>query len=332
MNLAPRLAILALAAQLGLSTAARAEAGFDVVALGALGGIQDGNLSAWLIHPHDDTRAVTCDAGSLVSGLKAAEAGGGFSGLSVPAGAGLSRVGYVLTDRIKGYLVSHAHLDHVAGLLVASPDDSAKPVYALPSVNAALSETYFNWLAWPNFADRGKAPQLKKYALTDLAPKTPTPLPNTAMTVTAYPLSHGGVESTAFLLRSGSDSILCFGDTGPDDVEKSQRLRDIWTALGDDLRLKRLKAIIIESSYTSDRPDNSLFGHLTPKWVLQGLRDLDRAAGGQAIRGLPVIISHIKFSLTDEQPQRKMLAELEAGNDIGVKFIVPVQGERWHFK
>ena len=327
-----RIAILALVAQLGLTPAVRAENGFDVVALGALGGIQDGNLSSWLVHPHGDPRAVTCDAGSLVNGLKVAEARGSFSGLSLPADSKLSRVGYVLTDLIKGYLVSHAHLDHVAGLLVASPDDSPKPVYALASVNAALSETYFNWLAWPNFTDRGKAPQLKKYPLTDLAPATPTPLRNTSMTVTAYPLSHGGVESTAFLIESGPDALLCFGDTGPDEVEKSQRLREIWAAVAEKLRLKRLKAIVIESSYTSDRPDNALFGHLTPKWVLQGLRDLNRAAGGQAIRGLPVIISHIKFSLTDEQPQRKMLAELEAANDIGVNFIVPAQGERWHFK
>ena len=70
-------------------------------------------------------------------------------------------------------------------------------------------DSYFNWLAWPNFTDRGKAPQLKKYPLTDLAPATPTPLRNTSMTVTAYPLSHGGVESTAFLIESGPDALLC---------------------------------------------------------------------------------------------------------------------------
>ena len=75
----------------------------------------------------------------------------------------------MLTTRIKGYLISHAHLDHVAGLIIASPDDSKKPIYALPSVAADLADTYFNWKAWPNFTDRGKAPQLKKYALSDLA-------------------------------------------------------------------------------------------------------------------------------------------------------------------
>ncbi len=198
-----RLAVVVLAAAAFLPGAPKASAadGFDLVALGALGGIEDGNLSAWLIHPHDDDRAVTCDAGTLVNGLRVADEKGAFDGITVPADAALSRVGYVLTTRIKGYLISHAHLDHVAGLAIASPDDSKKPIYVLPSVGADLIETYFNWKAWPNFTDRGKAPQLKKYALSDLAPGVTTPLKDTAMTVTAFPLSHGGVEFDGFPAR-----------------------------------------------------------------------------------------------------------------------------------
>ena len=182
-----------LAAGLSLPAAARAAEGFDVVALGALGGIQDGNLSATLIHPHGDDRAVTCDAGALVNGLRVAEEKGAFAAITVPADSPQSRVGYVLTSVIKGYMISHAHLDHVAGLIVASPDDSKKPIYALPSVATDLVETYFNWKAWPNFTDRGKAPQLKKYALEELKPGVATPIKDTAMTVTAFPLSHGGM-------------------------------------------------------------------------------------------------------------------------------------------
>ena len=73
-------AMLVVAAiQLGHSRA-RAADGFDVVALGALGGIEDGNLSAWLVHPHGDDRAVTCDAGTLVNGLRVAEEKGAFDG------------------------------------------------------------------------------------------------------------------------------------------------------------------------------------------------------------------------------------------------------------
>ncbi|MBN9087529.1 MAG: 3',5'-cyclic-nucleotide phosphodiesterase [Reyranella sp.] len=326
---------LAAALAVGLSIAgpARAADGFDVVALGALGGIQDGNLSAWLIHPHDDTRAVTFDAGTLVNGLRAAEEKGTLDSLKVPTDTPLSRAGYVLTDRIKGYLVSHAHLDHVAGLVIASPDDGKKPIYVLPSVGAALAETYFNWTAWPNFTDRGKAPQLKKYPIVELAPGAALPLQDTKMTVTAFPLAHGGVESTAFLVECDGDAILYFGDTGPDPVEKTTKMHEVWKAVADKARQRKLKAILIESSYTSDRPDAQLFGHLTPKWIMQSLHELDALAGGNSVlKDLPVVITHIKYALTREQPQAKMRDELTAANDLGVRFLIPQQGMRWHFR
>ena len=115
-------------------------------------------------------------------------------------------------------------------------------------------------------------------------------------------------------------------------MQKGTHLHDVWTAVAERVKQKRLKAIVIESSYTSDRPDNLLFGHLTPRWLLDSLRDLDRQAGGNALKGLPVVVSHIKYSLTKEQPQKQMLQELEAGNDLGVRFVIPEQGTRWHFK
>jgi len=305
--------------------------GFDLVVLGVFGGIQDGNLTATLINPHGDDRAVTCDAGTLVNGLRVAEENGALAEIAVPGDAGQSRIGHVLTALIKGYLVTHAHLDHVAGLIVASPDDRQKPIYALPSVAADLTDTYFNWRAWPNFTDRGKLPQLKKYTLRELQPGVATPIRDTAMTVTAFPLSHGRVESTAFLLESGGDGLLCIGDTGPDAVEKGTRLGDLWAAVAERTKQKRLKAIVIEASYTNDRPDGLLFGHLTPRWVLTELRELDKRAGGSALQGLPVMVNHIKYSLTREQLQRQLLQELEAGNDLGVHFVIPEQGSRWHF-
>jgi 3',5'-cyclic-nucleotide phosphodiesterase len=150
--------------------------------------------------------------------------------------------------------------------------------------------------------------------------------------VTAFPLAHGGVESTAFLIEADGDAILYFGDTGPDAVEKGTRMRDVWTAVADRVKQRKLKAILIECSYTSDRPDAQLFGHLTPRWIMASLRELDQLAGGKALEGLPVVITHIKYALTREQPQAKMLEELTAANDLGVRFVIPQQGTRWHFK
>ncbi len=312
--------------------AALSQQGFDVIVLGASGGIQDGNLSSYLIRPHGDRNAVACDAGSLVNGLKVAQEKGAFSDVRLPDGSSDSVVGHVLKNEIKGYLISHAHLDHVQGLVIASPDDSEKTIYSLPSISTEIERNYFNWRVWPNMLDRGQQPQLKKYHLEDLKYGEPTAVAGTRMTVTPFPLNHAGTESTAFLIESGGDAILCFGDTGPDEVQKTTNMEDIWKAVADRVRQRKLKAIILETSYTSDRPDHLLFGHMTPKWIHSTLRALDQAAGGNALKGMPLIVSHIKYSLTGEQPQEAILKELEADNDLGVRFLIPEQGAQYHFR
>jgi 3',5'-cyclic-nucleotide phosphodiesterase len=315
-----------------ITSPAQAGPGFDVITLGARGGIEAGNLTAFMISPVGDGRAVTCDAGSLVNGLRVADEKGVFDAVAVPADSPFTRVGYVLTEQIKGYLISHAHLDHVAGLVIASPDDAKKPIYGLPSVLEDIQGTYFNWEAWPNFGPGGKEPQLKKYELTALAPGEPRDLSGTAMQVTAYPLSHGGVESTAFLIESRDDALLCFGDTGPDEIEKATNMHDIWVAVADRVKQKQLKAIIIETSYANAQPDKSLFGHLTPEWLQKSLGGLETLAGAGSLKDLPVVISHVKYSLKKgELPTQTILGELEGGNTLGVKYLIPEQGMNWRF-
>ena len=305
--------------------------GFDVIALGATGGMQDGNLSAFLIQPHGDNRAVTCDAGSIVNGLRVADEKGSLDTITVPEDSEYNRIGYVLTDVIKGYMISHAHLDHVAGMIISSPDDSAKPIYSLESVLDTVEATHFNWQAWPNFGDEGAAP-LNKYDYMILTPGEAQPLANTAMQVTAFPLDHDAMESTAFLIESGDDALLCLGDTGPDSVEETDNLLRIWQAVAEKAKNGSLKAIIMESSYTSDRPDDLLFGHLTPKYVMQELHVLADLAGEGSLEGLPVIISHVKYSIKKgDSPQDTVMQELNAANDLGLEFIMPEQGMKWHF-
>ena len=168
--------------------------GFDVIVLGALGGIQDGNLSSYLIRPHGDRNAIACDAGSLVNGLKVAQDKGVFRDVKAPENSIDSVIGHVLKNEIKGYLISHAHLDHVQGLVIVSPDDSNKTIYSLPSVSAEIEQNYFNWKAWPNMLDRGQQPQLKKYHVEDLKPGEAKELTGTRMTATPFPLNHGGAR------------------------------------------------------------------------------------------------------------------------------------------
>ena len=308
-----------LLAGLGVGPVRAQRPAFAVVPLGVKGGLAEGNLSAYLVAAAGSPAYVSLDAGSLRPGLERAVATGALTG---PVAA-------LLRDSIKGYCLSHAHLDHVAGLLLNAPDDAPKPIYGLPACLATLQNDYLNWRAWPNFGNGGAAPALGQYTLRALVPGQPTPLAGTPLSVQAYPLSHGRpYQSTAFLVRNGDKYLLYLGDTGADSVEQVHCLRDLWRAVAPLLRQGQLRAIFIEASYPNAQPPARLFGHLTPALLLQELGALGQLAGPAALRGLPVVITHLKPTAANEALIRQQLA---AGNALGVRLVFPVQGERLAF-
>lgn len=336
-----RVAIAALAATL-VATAALASSAaeervpakpaFDLVVLGAAGGLAEDDLSAFLLFPIGGDAGVALDAGTLHAGIRAALRSGALAGLPLREDGALTPEGQVLREHVKAYLISHAHLDHVAGLILSSTDDAPKPILALPDSLAVLREHVFNWRLWPNFASDGTPPALSRYTLTPLRGGESQAIPDTSFRVTAFPLSHAGSASTAFLVESGGQSILYLGDTGPDVVEGAGRLRALWTHVAPLVRARTLHAILVEASYPSERADEKLYGHLTPRWVNAELGVLASLVGGDAadaLRGLPVVITHVKPTLErGEDPRARIARELREANPHGVRFIVATQGAK----
>lgn len=148
-----------------------------------------------------------------------------------------------------------------------------------------------------------------------------------------YPLSHDRYPSSMLLISNGSEFFAYFGDTGPDKVEQSRDLDTVWRALGPLVEQKKLKGMIIETSYPNGVEDKHLYGHLTPAWLLKELKNLTQYSGGKgSLNGLPVVISHIKPSLKQGEDARAAIAQqLAQGNDLGVKFILMAQGDRQTF-
>jgi cAMP phosphodiesterase len=316
---AVRVAWLLAATYLLLLRPALAQPAFTVVPLGVQGGLSEGNLSAYLVAAEGDADYVCLDAGSLYTGVEKAIARRALPGPAAEA----------IRSRIKGYLISHAHLDHVAGLLLNAPDDALKPIYALPGCLATLQNDYFNWRAWPNFGPGGTPPALGKYQLQPLAIGQELPLANTALHATAYALSHGRpFQSAAFLVRSGRHYLLYLGDTGADAVEQTQNLRAVWQAVAPMLQAGQLRGIFMEASYPNQQPDKQLFGHLTPRLFWQEMAVLAQLAGPGTLRGLPVVVTHLKPTADHEATIRR---ELAAGNTLSVRLIFPVQGEQLAF-
>ncbi len=306
---------------------------FEIVALGVNGGVVDGNITSYLIRNTKEENYLALDAGSLLPGVEKAIQLGNFKNLKNSEGSTLTLEGYIFKNLIKGYFISHAHLDHVAGLVVSSTDDSKKNIYAINSVVNILSKDYFNWRVWPNFTDSGEGFKLGKYSYKTLEIGKEIPIEGTSLYGTAYPLSHSNYESSMFLVRSDKDYFAFFGDTGADVVEKSNNLDQIWKVLGEKIKEKSLKGIIIEVSYPNGIEDKNLFGHLTPDWLLKELKNLEKYGGGnKSLSGLNVIISHVKPSLDKNKDTRAIiLKQLQDSNNIGVNFIMLNQGENIKF-
>ncbi|MGN7808941.1 MBL fold metallo-hydrolase [Flavobacterium sp. 22076] len=289
---------------------------FQVVPLGIKGGIDEKNLSAYLLAPSNSKDFICLDAGTINAGIEKAIDNKVFK----------VSTSEVLKKYIKGYLISHAHLDHVSGLIINSPADSSKTVYATEKCMEMMENHYFNDQTWANFGDKGPGFPLKKYHFQTLNLGEETPLSNTTMSVKAFPLSHvNPFESTAFLIKNDNDYALYLGDTGPDSVEKSDKLKALWTAVAPLVQSRQLKGIFIEVSFPNEQPDKFLFGHLTPNHLMTELHLLEELAGKGSLNNFKIIITHLK-------PPAKSIAkikeQLKNQNNLGLKIIYPEQGKK----
>jgi len=290
---------------------------FQVVPLGTKGGIDEKNLSAYLLAPANTKDFICLDAGTVNAGIEKAIENKVFK----------VSTSEVLRKYIKGYLISHAHLDHVSGLIINSPADSSKTVYATQKCMEMMENHYFNDQTWANFGDKGVGFPLKKYHFQTINTGEEVPISNTKMTVKAFPLSHvNPFESTAFLIKSEESYALYLGDTGSDSVEKSDKLKALWTAVAPLVQKNQLKGIFIEVSFPNEQPDQFLFGHLTPNYLMKELHVLEDLVGKNSLKNFKIIITHLK------PPAKniiKIKEQLKKQNDLGLKIIYPEQGKRF---
>lgn len=302
--------------------------GFQLITLGSHGGVIDGDLSGYLLKGDGDEHYIALDAGTILPGIAKALAKGSFKGLTVPADSGWSDVGYILREKIKGYLISHAHLDHISGMVIASTEDTKKEIYGLQSTINVLKNHVFNWQLWPNFANQGTGIKLNQYHYQQLVPREIKNINGTKLQVQAFPLSHGNYQSTMFLVENQGDYLAYYGDVGPDSVEKSHGLEETFKVLAPLLKEKKLKGIMIESSYDCSRQDKELFGHLTPCWIDKELEVFEKYAGKNSLNHLNIIITHIKPDLRkNHQMRHKIATELRQNNRFNINYHFPVQGD-----
>ncbi|KAI0186996.1 cAMP phosphodiesterase class-II [Xylaria flabelliformis] len=86
-------------------------------------------------------------------------------------------------------------------------------------------------------------------------------------------------DSSAYFIRDTATGreVLMFGDVEPDSISLSPRNICIWREAAPRIASGNLVAIFIECSYDNSQSDDCLFGHLTPRYVIQEMQALAAA-------------------------------------------------------
>lgn len=295
---------------------------FHLVVVGSGGGPYETNLSSYLFKP--------CDT-SWKDGIIALEAGSGMGTLQQLLNSDTALFDKMTAHQIYSFIhcfiISHAHLDHVNGLILSagSLPGPRKRICASLSTLKSL-ETIFADRIWPNLAswDTVDAAYKLLYDPLNFNEGYRTIFPD--VSVKAMPVWHGkndtlgDYESTAFFIRHDptGQEFLFFGDVSPDSLCESSsepQTISVWRAAAPKIPSK-LSTIFIECSWPAGRPDEQLYGHLSPEHLVDELAALAaevtdaRAAASTPSTTTTAKSSHSsstasRVAATSDEPKRK---------------------------
>lgn len=192
-------------------------------------------------------------------------------------------------------LISHSHLDHIAGLafltetLACCGEDRSLTVASAPPVVQALRSGVFNGVIWPDFAriPAGAGPVVKYRTLAEEVEQRVGDL-----WVTPVAVDHT-VPAVGFIIHDGTRGFVYSGDTGPTEA--------LWRTARS---LSGVRAVILECAFPNRLADLAATArHLTPDGVR---RELDKLPPEAA-----VWIFHVKPQFYDETAEE--LSRIDGG-------------------
>ena len=175
-------------------------------------------------------------------------------------------------------LVSHSHLDHVAGLAYLTETralcEARTPltITSLEPVVAALRTSIFNDTVWPDFT-RLPSPQAPVLRLQSLLEDVEQRVGD--FWVRPVLVNHT-VPTSGFIVHDGISGLIYSGDTGPTDA--------LWKAARE---VRGLRAVILECAFPNRMARLAdIARHMTPELIR---REMDKMP-----HDIPVLIFHVK--------------------------------------
>jgi len=186
-------------------------------------------------------------------------------------------------ERVHTYLITHAHLDHIASLILSAgslPGDRKKIISS--KVVLEFIETAFQDRLWPNLASYNPTDPPYNYLLSIINLNNEYHKITPTISIRCMPLSHGKTTkqedypSLAYFVRhkNSGREFLFFGDVEPDSISGKGTSLAVWRTAAPLIVEGSLKTIFLECSWLTGRQVPELFGHLSPPYFVEELRAL----------------------------------------------------------
>ncbi len=186
-------------------------------------------------------------------------------------------------EQIRDIVISHTHLDHIAGLPIFVDDLFASlteplRIHVTAEMAEVLERDVFNWDVYPRFSElkneHGSVLEYKHF-------EPGCAFRAGALDVTAVTVNHN-VSGAGFIVSDGTVSIGITGDTAETDA--------IWAAFSN---RENLSAIFVECAFPDEMSELAVASHhLTPKRLAAELGKFDS-------KDCTVYVSNIKAMYRD---------------------------------
>jgi cAMP phosphodiesterase len=185
--------------------------------------------------------------------------------LAIDAGSLAMATTAVQKEQIRNVILTHAHLDHIAGLPLFIDDmfvslDEPVRVYATKEVIAILEDNIFNWEVYPKFSElKNKRGAVMRFVQIEIE----TEIFIKHLRIKPVEVNHG-VQTVGYLISDDKSNIAVTGDTAKTDK--------FWDIVN---REKSPAAILIECAFPDELEDLAFKSHhSTPSVVQRELKKL----------------------------------------------------------
>ncbi len=185
--------------------------------------------------------------------------------VAIDAGSLAQAVSPVQRAQIRDVVLTHAHLDHIAGLPLFVDDlfasvESPIVIHAVQEVIDVLERNIFNWSVYPRFSElRNDHGPVMEYRPFELGVEFSV----RHLKLKAIGVNHK-VPSVGFIISDGNSIVAMTGDTA--------ELNGFWNRVND---LGNAAAVIVECAFPNRLAElASISHHLTPKSLERELAKL----------------------------------------------------------